>query len=185
MKEKVYFKIKDCWKGVKFPTIERRIEALLEHYTQTKQYESYKKLEDFLSEIACEKGLKCNIVVSDIKRVPEIGEKIEFNGHNVFGWGEKTLNTSEIFPRRDGEPDEKYHERFSKFVSEYGFITSNFQNFEKDFDHIGSTILCNINVLYRVIDVKTEYGFLDELGTLRYCKQTDRKTTTVTLDVYR
>ena len=181
MKEIIYFKIRDYWRGVKFPTIEKRVETLLEHYKQTKQEESYKKLEDFLSRIACEKGLKCNIVVSvsDLERVPEIGEKIEFSGHSVFGWGEKTLTTPEIFPKREGESEDKYRERFSRFVSEYGFITSEFKNFEKDFDHIGSIILCNINVLYRVIDVKTEFSILDELGNYK------KKITTVTLDVYR
>jgi hypothetical protein len=163
MNEKIYFKIDD-WNGIKFPTLDDKLEYIIDCLKEKKEGIKQQATENLLSEIACDKALDCNIFVKNLTRIPAIGERIKFKNQNVFGWGNELLSLSEIFPTKKYDVD--CLKRFTKLMLEYGY-DSNESNIKKAFDSSDSNFLCNnLNLIYQVTSIKTEFDYIKEDGNL-------------------
>lgn len=163
MNEKIYFKIDD-WNGIKFPTLGRKLDYLIDCHKRKKDLIKQQATENLLSEIACDQALNCNIFVKNLTRIPAIGEKIKFKNQSVFGWDNELLSLSEIFPTKKYDVD--CLKRFTKLMVEYGY-DSNESNIKKAFDSSDSNFLCNnLDLTYQVTSIKTDFDYIKESGDL-------------------
>lgn len=171
----IYFKIKD-WRGVKFP----KLTYYLDYDVNELNHQDNDRKSKIIRYNSMCKNLygeqkrileQCSLVLTDMQRIPQIGEKIKLPGDLLFGstgtLGYRRIKTleefkSNVFPELDGEKPTEYKQRLYYTIMSYGECPRRTLKVNSHFKSLIQEFQWEMNLCFTVADLETDISsFID------------------------
>lgn len=165
----IYFKIKD-WKGVKFPKLNYYLDYKMDEHNSLRNDRKLKIIR--YSDICkCLYGKQyeileqCSLALTNMQRIPQIGEKIKLPGDLLFGgerhFGYRKIETleefkSNVFPELDGEKPMEYRQRLYDIIMSYGEHPRRTLKVNSQFKSLIQEFQWEMNLCFTVADLETD-----------------------------